>query len=113
MQTRQASWNPPVLSAHIRPRHTRTKHTHAAGWGESGYFRLERTDAKNPNGPCSIYQAPSYPVKKGSDNPEHSSFCGYFGFTECAPHNRCTCQWNLLDLFCLSWGCEAGEPAEL
>ncbi|KFM28904.1 KDEL-tailed cysteine endopeptidase CEP1 [Auxenochlorella protothecoides] len=81
-------------------------------WGE-GFFRLARASLKNPNGPCSIYEAPSYPVKKDEVNPEVSSFCGYFGLSECPPHNACTCQFNLFDLVCLSWGCKAGEPKEL
>lgn len=84
-----------------------------AGWGEAGFFRLARASLKNPNGPCSIYEAPSYPVKKDEVNPEVSSFCGYFGLSECPPHNACTCQFNLFDLVCLSWGCKAGEPKEL
>ena len=47
-------------------------------------------------------------------NPEVSSFCGYFGWTECAPHTTCTCNWSFFGLFCLNWGCAAdGAAAEL
>lgn len=38
------------------------KNSWGTGWGENGYFRLERTDNEDTNGTCGIALQPSYPV---------------------------------------------------
>ena len=81
-------------------------------WGESGFFRLS-VASEHPAGTCGVYQAASYPVKKGDSNPEPLEVCGYFGWKDCPARNTCVCDASFFGLFCFpwSWGCEANSAA--
>lgn len=71
-----------------------------------GFFKLA-TQSKDPRGTCGVLTTASYPIKKGNTNPEVPSFCGWLGWTECPTRSTCTCNFNLLGLLCLDWGCAA------
>lgn len=32
--------------------------------------------------------------------------CGYFGWSECEYGSKCSCNFDLLGIFCLQWGCQ-------
>ena len=83
------------------------KNSWGEGWGEDGFFRLAK-ESKSPEGACGVHKAASFPLKKGSTNPEVPELCGYFGWSECPARSSCVCNFNVFDLVCLSWGCAAG-----
>lgn len=73
-------------------------------WGENGYFRLAR-NVPTKYGTCGITQAASYPIKT-SDNPATvPEVCGWLGLSECQSPSSCQCDFNVLGLLCLAWGC--------
>lgn len=82
------------------------KNSWGAGWGDEGFFKLS-AKSKDPRGACGVLTTASFPLKKGSTNPEVPSFCGWFGWTECPAHSSCTCNLDLFGLLCLNWGCQA------
>jgi hypothetical protein len=86
------------------------KNSWGAGWGEEGFFRLARA-SKSPSGACGVYQAASFPLKKGDSNPPVPEVCGALGWTECPLGDACACDFSFFGLFCLSWGCQPGAAA--
>ena len=66
---------PTLLYTRMSSRGSRVMYR-GAGWGEGGFFRMER-NAADSQGMCGIAKAASYPIKKHA-NPENlPEICGW------------------------------------